>query len=161
HDLYEGLVVFGADGVLAGGSARSWDVSSDGKTYTFHLRPGLRWSNGDPLGAEDFVYSFLRLVDPSTKSPYAFTASPIRNASELAAGKGRRVEEIGVEAVRPDVVRITLNAPTPYFLAALTNACFEPVSTAAVERSAGSLDEPRTAITNGPYVLDAWFRGRA
>ena len=66
-DLYEGLVIFAPGGALTGGAAKSWEISEDGTVYTFHLRPGLHWSNGDALSAGDFVYSFRRLVNPATK----------------------------------------------------------------------------------------------
>ncbi len=113
----------------------------------FQLRPGLRWSNGDRLTANDFVQSFRRLVDPRTKSPSAFLAAPIQNGAAISSGTNRRVEALGVEAIGADVVRITLSAPTPYFLAALTNASFSPVHSKGL------------AITNGPYVLHEWSPG--
>lgn len=131
-DLYEGLIVFAPGGELRGGAAQSWDISPDGTVYTFRLRPGLRWSNGDSLTADDFVRGFRHLVDPSVKSPYAFLAAPVR----------------GIEAVANDVVRITLTAPTAYFLAALTSACFAPM-------------HPKGgAIGNGAYILEEWSHGK-
>jgi len=133
-DLYEGLVVFAPDGGVTGGAAARWDVSADGKVLTFHLRPGLRWSNGDPLTAAGFVRGYRRLVDPATHSPNASLAAPIRD----------------VEAPSADVVRITLVAATPYFLSLLTQACFAPLH----ERST-----PSRAVTNGAFVLDEWSRG--
>jgi oligopeptide transport system substrate-binding protein len=159
HDLYEGLVVYAPGGALAGGSAKSWNISPDGTIYTFHLRPGLRWSNGEPLTAEDFVYSFRRLVDPATKSPSATLATPVKNAEEISTGKNAKVEQLGIEAVGSDVVRITLSTPTPYFISALTNSCFAPVNRKAVVQSGGTLGQPQTSITNGAYLLDTWSPG--
>ncbi|MDE0856182.1 MAG: peptide ABC transporter substrate-binding protein, partial [Nevskia sp.] len=156
HDLYEGLVLFGPGGSVTGGAARDWAISADGTVYTFHLQRGLRWSDGEPLTADDFVYSFRRLVDPATKSPYAFLAAPIRNATEISSGKEARIDQLGIEAVDATIVRITLRAPTPYFLSALTNACFSPVNRRAVERSGGHLGDPRTLIGSGAYVLREW-----
>lgn len=159
HDLYEGLVIYAPGGGLAGGAAKSWDISPDGTIYTFHLRPGLRWSNGEPLTAEDFVYSFRRLVDPATKSPSATLATPVKNAEEISTGKNAKVEQLGIEAVGSDVVRITLRTPTPYFISALTNSCFAPVNRKAVLQSGGTLGQPQTSITNGAYLLDTWSPG--
>jgi oligopeptide transport system substrate-binding protein len=159
HDLYEGLVVYAPGGALAGGAAKNWSISDDGTIYTFHLRPGLRWSNGEPLTAEDFVYSFRRLVDPATKSPSATLATPVKNAEEISTGKNAKVEQLGMEGVGSDVVRITLSTPTPYFISALTNSCFAPVNRKAVVQSGGTLGQPQTSITNGAYLLDTWSPG--
>ena len=78
YELFEGLTTYTADGQVAPGVAKSWDISDDGTTYTFHLREDDKWSNGDPVTAGDFVYSWQRLVDPATASDYAPIASVIR-----------------------------------------------------------------------------------
>jgi oligopeptide transport system substrate-binding protein len=160
NDMYEGLVVLSPSSTVAAGAAKSWEISSDGRVYSFHLRPGVYWSDGDPLTAKDFVYSFRRLIDPHTKSPCGSLATPIKNADEIRSGKNPHVEQLGVEAVGFNVVRIELNAPTPYFLASLTNACFSPVSKKAVEQSGGELGGPRTSVSNGPYILSEWTHGQ-
>src|SRR5699024_10628639 len=77
RDLYEGLVISAPDGHIIPGDAKSWDISDDHRTYTFHLRPDARWSNGKPVTAEDYVYSLRRAVDPKTASPYANIHDPI------------------------------------------------------------------------------------
>src|SRR5262249_46473016 len=152
QDLYESLVVLSPTGELVGGAAESWTISADGTVYTFRLRPGLRWSNGDPLSASDFVRGIRRLVDSRAACPNASLASPIGNADEIRSGR-RRPEELGVAAVGATTVRIVLAAATPYFLTALTNASFVPLH-------ARSGAEPRRAIGNGAYVLAEWTPGR-
>ena len=86
RDLFEGLTRLDPAGKVIAGAAASWDVSADGKTYTFHLRPAARWSNGDPLTAHDYVFSMRRLVDPETAAAFAFFLSPVINAPEIIAG---------------------------------------------------------------------------
>jgi oligopeptide transport system substrate-binding protein len=87
RDLFEGLVNEAPNGDLIPGVAESWDISEDGRTYTFHLRDNARWSNGDPVTAHDFVYSLRRSVDPATLSNYGIMLRPILNAAEVIAGE--------------------------------------------------------------------------
>ena len=89
RDLFEGLTAVGPDGDAVPAAAESWTVSADGLEYTFRLREGLRWSNGDPVVAGDFVAGMRRLVDPATASPYAMVLEPVVNASAIVSGKGR------------------------------------------------------------------------
>ena len=86
-DLFEGLVTLGEDGQTVPGVALTWDTSADGKTWTFHLRKDARWSNGQPVTADDFVYAWRRQVDPATGSEYSQALAPIENAMDIAAGK--------------------------------------------------------------------------
>ena len=85
--VYEGLVNVGLGGGLVPGAAESWTVSADGKVYTFALRRNARWSNGDPVTAEDFVFGMRRGADPKTLSQYSFILSPIANADQVTAGQ--------------------------------------------------------------------------
>lgn len=87
RDLYEGLVGEAPDGRLIPGAAERWEISSDGKTYVFHLRQNARWSNGDPVTAADFAYGLRRCVDPATGSPYAEILAPIVNAKAIISGE--------------------------------------------------------------------------
>ena len=159
RDLYEGLVIFAPDGKIAGGAAQSWEVSADGLQYTFQLRPGLRWSNGEELTADDFVYSFRRLVNPATKSPYAFMAFPIRDAREISAAKDSAADHLGVAAEGPNRLKITLARPTPYFLTALTHPSFAPVNRKAIEQQGASFGKTGTLVGNGAFTLQEWTAG--
>ncbi len=104
----------GIDGDTIPGMATSWETSSDGKTWTFHLRKDARWSNGEPLTARDFVYTFRRLVDPATASEYAQALAPVENAMDIAAGKCR-AEKLGVESVDIQTLVIHLARRRPIF----------------------------------------------
>ena len=116
------------------GAAESWKVSDDGKVYTFNLRKGATWSNGDPVTADDFVYSFRRLEDPATAAEYASMLYVVKNAKEINEGK-KKPEELGVKAVDANTFEVTLNAPTPYFLEMLTHQANYPVHKANRSRS--------------------------
>ncbi len=137
RDLFEGLVTEAPDGQLVGGAAQRWEVSDDGLRYTFFLRGGLRWSNGEALAAEDFVYSLRRALDPATASPSAQLLAPI---AQLGA---------------PDAhtLQITLHAPTPYLPALLANPVAYPVHRASVERLGAAFTRPGKLVSNGAYRL--------
>ena len=85
YDYLEGLATYDVNGEITPGVATSWDISDDGLTYVFHLRDDSKWSNGDPVTAEDFVYSLRRAVDPVTASDYAPVLAPINNAEDIIA----------------------------------------------------------------------------
>ena len=151
-DLFEGLTSFDIDGNLIPGVARSWDTSPDGRTWTFHLRPEARWSNGDPVTAADFVYAWRREVDPKTGAEYAQSLAPLRNAMDIAIGKAP-VNTLGVTAVDPYTLLVTLENPTPYLLAVLADSYFQPVPRATVERWGDAWTQPAHIVSNGPFVL--------
>ncbi len=151
-DLFEGLTARGVDGRIIPGIASTWEVSADGKTWTFHLRPEARWSNGDPVTAEDFVYAWRREVDPKTAAENSQELTPIVNALAIASGKAP-VESLGVEAPDPHTLRVSLNAPTPYLLSLLTNPYMQPVPRATVERYGDGWTRPGHMVCDGPFVL--------
>ncbi len=152
-DLFEGLTAFAADGTVTPGAAASWDISSDGKTYLFHLRPGLIWSNGDPLTADDFVYSFQRAADPKTGSPYTTVLSPIVGLTDITAGKPAT---LGVDAPNPLTVRMRLTHPTAYLPGLLTIPVAMPVHRKTVETYGARWTQPEHFVGNGPFVLKEW-----
>ncbi len=155
RDLYEGLVSDGPKGELAPGAAESWDISSDGTVYTFHLRKNGKWSNGDPVTAADFVYSFERALDPKTGSKYTFILYPIKNAEEISKGKAAP-ETLAVEAVDPLTLKMTLRAPTPYVLGLLAHGAALPVHRASVEKFGAQMSRPGNIVSNGAYILKEW-----
>ncbi len=155
YDLHEGLLVFSADGQPAPGVAQSWEVSDDGITWTFHLRDNAKWSNGDPVTAEDFVYSLRRAVDPATASDYAPVLAPIKNAEAIIAGE-TAVDQLGIEAADGRTLKITLKAPTPYFLGLLVHHIAWPVHKATVEKFGDEWTRPGNSVTNGAYVISEW-----
>jgi oligopeptide transport system substrate-binding protein len=154
RDLFEGLTAYGPGGRVVAGQAESWTVSSDGKVWTFHLRPGLKWSNGDPLTAEDFVYSFRRLVDPVTGAPAAELAQPILNAAAIRKGEEKDLTKLGVTAPDPQTVEITLADPNPSLPQMLS--LLRPSNRASVEALGPEAFHPAKLVSNGAYRLVAW-----
>jgi len=114
RDVYEGLTTEDIDANVVPGMAERWEISEDGKTYTFYLRDNAKWSNGDSVVAEDFVVGMRRTVDPATISSYAQILDMIVNAPKIRTGELPK-EELGVKAISEKVLEIVLNAPTPYF----------------------------------------------
>ncbi|HEX7080991.1 MAG TPA: peptide ABC transporter substrate-binding protein [Gammaproteobacteria bacterium] len=155
RDLFEGLVNEAPNGDLIPGVAESWEISEDGKTYTFHLRADARWSNGDPVTAEDFVYSLRRSADPATLSRYSFVLAPIVNAEEITAGDVPP-SELGVRALDAHTLEIRLDNATPYFLGLLAHSATYPVHRPTVEQFGDEFTNPGNLVSNGAYVLAEW-----
>ena len=155
RDLFEGLMSEAADGTVIGGAAESWELSDDGKTYRFSLRPEARWSNGDPVTADDFVYSMRRSLDPATLSNYTFILNPILNAEEVAAGQ-LPTSEVGVRALDTHTLEIQLENTTPYFLGLLTHSASYPVHPPSVETHGNQYARPGNLVSNGAYRLEEW-----
>ncbi len=151
-DLFEGLVTLSEEGRTVPGVATSWETSADGKTWTFHLRESARWSNGQPVTAQDFIYAWRRQVDPATGSEYAQALAPIENAMDVAAGK-MPPDKLGVEAPGPHTLVVHLNAPTPYLLALLTNAYLDPIYEPAVKQWGDGWTQPGHMVSNGAFLL--------
>ena len=159
NDLFEGLITLDASDRPVPAAASSWQVSPDGLVYTFHLRPGLQWSDGSPLTAEDFVYGIRRVVDPASQSASTFLTFPIKNAEAISQGRIRDLGELGVQAVDPLTLRFTLVRPTPYWVAAMSHPKFLPVKRANVERYGAAFTQPGKLVSNGPFLLQDWTPG--
>jgi len=154
RDLREGLVIHDMKGEVVPGVAESWTMSPDGKTWRFKLRGNAKWSNGDPVKASDFVYSFRRIVNPETGAKYANLLFPIRNAEAIhKATAGSSIEALGVAAPDESTLEIALEQPTPYLLELLTHQSTLPVHPASVAKAAQEPGRPENWITNGPYLL--------
>lgn len=160
-NVMEGLVMLGDGDVVEPGVAEEWEVSDDGLTYTFHLRDDAVWSNGDPVTAEDFVYSFRRLADPATASQYNFMVETagIVNAAEVMSGD-MALEELGVTAIDESTFEVQLSTPVPYFIKVMSFPSFYPLNQAFVEEQGDSFGtSPETTLYNGAFVLSAWEIG--
>jgi oligopeptide transport system substrate-binding protein len=161
--LGEGLTAIDeATGEPVAAAAAGWDVSADGLRYTFHLRPEARWSNGDPVTAGDFVFSYERILRPGLASEYAYMLFPIRGAEDFNAGKSTDFATVGVSSPDPRTLVIELAAPTPYLLAIAAHQAWFPVHPPTILKF-GKIDQRGTAWTrpenyvgNGPYKLAVW-----
>ncbi len=152
RDLFMGLMIHNAKAELEPGAAESHTVSEDGKVYTFKLRQGAKWSDGSPVTANDFVFSWRRLVDPATAAEYAYMLAPVVNAEAITKGE-KKPDELGVKAVDDTTFEVTLNAPTPYFLEMLTHQSTYAVSQANVEKFGADFIKPGNLVSNGAYML--------
>jgi oligopeptide transport system substrate-binding protein len=155
RDLYEGLTSEAVDGAIVPGAAKSWDISADGKVYTFHLREDAKWSNGDPVVAEDFVAGMRRSVDPATGSAYSQILAPILNAKEVIAGS-KPPDTLGVEAVDDHTLVIRLVGPTPYLLGLLNHSASYPIHRPSLAKYGEQFSRPGKLVGNGAFVLTEW-----
>lgn len=153
HAITEGLTRNTA-GDVKPGIAESWDESEDGLTYTFHLRKDAKWSDGEPITAADFEYSWKRLVNPETASPYAFIGDCLKNGQAIEQGN-MDVEELGVKAVDDTTLEVTLEHPTSYFLSLIgSSGQYAPLRQDIVEKY--GTDFAATSEKNvysGPFVM--------
>jgi oligopeptide transport system substrate-binding protein len=158
RDLFEGLTRLDRDAAPAPAAAASWTLSDDGRLYTFRLRPDLRWSNGDPLVAEDFAAGMRRLVDPATASQYAQLVDVIENAADIVAGK-RPPESLGVSAPDDATVVLRLASPAPYLLGLLAHPACSPLHRPSLAKLGERFARPGEQVSNGAFVLTEWLHG--
>lgn len=155
RDLFEGLVIPAADGSLVPGAAERWEISEDGKTYRFFLREEGRWSNGDAVTADDFVFGLRRSADPATLSNYSMILSPIENADAVISG-AELPESLAVVAEDERTLVIRLKAPTPYFIELLTHSTTYPLHEPSLREHGSRFARPGNLVGNGAFVLDEW-----
>ncbi|MGC4375396.1 peptide ABC transporter substrate-binding protein [Fictibacillus sp. Mic-4] len=159
-NVFEGLYRFGKDDTPVPGVAKSHEMSKDGKVYTFHLNENAKWSNGDPVTANDFVYAWRKVVDPKTAAEYAYIMAPVKNANAIMT-KGNplygKVDKLGVEAIDEHTLKVTLEAPTPYFLGLTNFGPYLPQNEKFVKSKGDKYAlEADSLVYNGPFVLSSW-----
>ncbi|MCA0975918.1 peptide ABC transporter substrate-binding protein [Halomonas denitrificans] len=156
-DVYEGLVKKSPEGKVLPGMASDWQVSEDGKTWTFSLREDARWSDGEPVTAEDFVFGWRHLLDPANASKYAYMLYPLVNAREVNTGE-LALEELGVES-RDDgrTLVVQLNQSTPYFLQLLTHYTAYPQPQHTFEQYGKEYVDLEHIVTNGAFTPTEWI----
>ncbi|MDC9620257.1 oligopeptide ABC transporter substrate-binding protein OppA [Xenorhabdus sp. XENO-7] len=156
RDLFEGIVINGPNGEILPGVATHWE-NQDFKVWTFHLRKDAKWSNGDPVTAQDFVYSWRRLADPNTASPYAsyLQYAHIINVDDVIKGK-QKPESLGVKALDDHTFQVTLSEPVPYLVRLLIHSTMSPVHRATVEKYGDRWTQPQNFVGNGAYKLKSW-----
>jgi len=159
NGMYEGLTRKNENGDVEEGMASSWVVSDDGLTYTFTIRDGAKWSNGDPVTANDFEYAWKRALDPELKpevSAYAYQLYYIKGAEAYNMGEaGATADTVAVKALDEKTLEVVLNVPTTYFLGLLSFQTYFPVHQSVKDNEAWASDAS-TMITNGPFKIGEW-----
>lgn len=154
RDLFEGLVIHDMAGRTVPGVAERWTTSPDGTVHTFHLRTNAKWSNGEAVTAEDFVFSLRRIMAPDLGSKYANVLYPIKGAEAFNKSQpGATAEGIGVRAIDSRTLEITLERPTPYFLELLTHTTALPVHRGSIAQFGSAWVRPGNLVSNGAYRL--------
>jgi oligopeptide transport system substrate-binding protein len=152
RDLFTGLMSQDKDANVIPGAAESYTTSADGKVWTFKLRADGKWSDGSPVTANDFVFSWQRVVDAETASEYAYMLAPVVNAEDITAKK-MKPGDLGVKAVDDRTFEVTLKAATPYFLEMLTHSATYAVSKANLAKYPTDFSKPGNLVSNGAYTL--------
>lgn len=156
YALMEGLTSYDNRGKAQPAVAERWDISPDGRLYTFHLRNNATWSNGDRVTAHDFVYSWRRTLLPETASEYAYQLHYIRGARAFSKGELKDFKEVGVRAIDDLTLEVALDNPTPFFLDLCAFATLLPVHKATVEKYPDWSSNAAHHVGNGPFTLKDW-----
>jgi oligopeptide transport system substrate-binding protein len=151
-ELFEGLVTHNARDEIIPGVAASWTVDQTGTVYDFQLRPDAKWSNGDMVTPDDFVFAFRRLMAPTTGAPYANILYTLKNAEKINKGE-LPVEALGVRALDEHTLEIALEHPAPYFISQLTHFTAKPLHQKSLEAFGSDFVRPAHMVTNGPFML--------
>ncbi|WP_160034187.1 peptide ABC transporter substrate-binding protein [Paenibacillus sp. An7] len=159
--MYEGLVRTDSEGNVIAGVAEDWEISEDGLIYEFKLREDAKWSNGDAVTANDFVFAWKRVLDPATSPapPYSYQLYYISGAEEYNAGEITDFSKVGVKAVDEHTLRVTLKNPTPYFLGLTSFYTYYPVHQSVEDNDKWATNKD-SMITNGAFTLTQWTTGQ-
>lgn len=156
NNVMEGLIRLSNNAKATPGMATSWKESKDGKTWTFNLRKGAKWSNGDEVTANDFVYSWRRTVNPKTASEYAYLFSGVKNADQIVAGK-KAVNTLGIKADGKYKLTVTLERRIPYFKLLMGFYIFFPQNQKFVEKCGSKYGTAaKYVLSNGPFKMTGW-----
>ena len=148
------------------GVAEKWEVSEDGKVYTFQIRENAKWSNGDQVTSTDFAESYKRILTPALASKYAYMLFVMEGAEDYSTGKLKNFSKVGVKVIDKQTLQIKLNAPTPYFLSLLNHYTWFPVHISTVKKYDGltkrgsGWTKPENFVGNGAFNLKSWTLGR-
>lgn len=158
-NIFDGLVRYSSNDTPEPACAESWTVSDDGMVWTFHLRDGLKWSDGKPITASNFRDGFLRALDPETASPYAYYAFFIKNGEAFYNGKVSR-EDVGLHAPDDKTFVIELQYKNPLMLEYLAFALFQPARMDIVNEAPRAwAARAETLTSNGAFMLQSWRHG--
>ncbi|MFX3634116.1 MAG: ABC transporter substrate-binding protein [Candidatus Pristimantibacillus sp.] len=153
--IYEGLTRKNENGESVEATAEKIEKSEDGKTYTFTIRKDAKWSNGDPVTANDFEFSWKRALDPATGSTYAYQFYYIVGAQDYNEGKVKNADGVGIKALDAQTLEVKLNSPTPYFLSLTSFYTYYPSHQSVKDNAAWAADAA-TIIGNGPFKMSEW-----
>lgn len=159
-NIMEGLVEEGPDLKPVPALAESWTISADGKTYTFQIRKNVKWTDGQPLSAQQFVDSWLRLLSPASKSNYADFLFGIVNAEAFHKGKIKDPDLVGIKALGPNSLEIKLRQPLPYFIHIPTFWVTFPIRMDLIKKFSSSWANSRNLVTLGRYKLKKWEKNK-
>lgn len=155
-NVFESFYRLGKNGQPAAGLAKSGTVSKDGKTWTFKLRSNAKWSNGEKITAQDFVYSWRRTINPKTASPYAYLFSGIKNADEIIAGK-KDPSSLGIKALNQETVQVKLNRPIAYFKVLMAYPLFGPQNENFIKKAGKKYaTSSKYMLYSGPFKITGW-----
>ncbi|MBC8589010.1 peptide ABC transporter substrate-binding protein [Paratissierella segnis] len=153
---FEGLMKLDQEGHVASGMAEDYKISDDFLTYTFTLRDGIKWSNGDPVTAEDFEFAWKRAIDPELAADYAFQiADYVKGGNAYLSGEGS-LDDVAIKALDDKTLEVTLEAPTAYFLELTAFYTYYPVNKNVVEANPDWAKSADTHVSNGPFYLTEW-----
>ena len=153
----EGLVKLDKNGEMIPGIAEKWEKSEDGKTWTFNLRKNAKWSNGDPVTAKDFEYSWKRTLDPATASTYGFIMYDIKGAKDYNLGKVDNADNVGIKAIDDYTLQVELVRPVHYFDRLMFFKSFLPQNQKVVEKFGSEYGTSHDKVVyNGPFTLSNW-----
>ncbi|WP_260320063.1 MULTISPECIES: peptide ABC transporter substrate-binding protein [Peribacillus] len=152
---FEGLTKKTEEGKIVPGNAESWKISEDGLKWTFKLKEGLKWSNGDPLTAHDFEYAWKYALKPETAADYAYQLYYLKGGEAYNSKKGKE-EDVGVKATDDLTLEVTLEKPTPYFLDLTSFYTFYPIDKKVQEENPKWALDAKTHVSNGPFKLTEW-----
>jgi oligopeptide transport system substrate-binding protein len=158
-DFLEGLMAEDIKAEPIPGQAESYTLSDDGLVYTFKLRPGITWTDGVPVTAQDFEFAFRRLFDPKEANEYAYLQYPIKNSAKIAAGEITDFNELGVKALDDTTLEITLESPTPFFLKMLCHFTSYPLPRHVLEKHGADWTKVENLVANGPFKIVEWVPG--
>ena len=152
--MFEGLTRLDENNIPVPGMAEKWDISPDGLVYTFHLRDA-KWTNGDPVTAEDFVFAWLRLLNPGTAAEYSYQAFYVKNGEKYNAGEVT-ADQVGVKAIDAKTLEVTLESSTPYFMSLTAFPNLYPLNKKVVEADEKWNTKIETLVGNGPFKIVNW-----
>ena len=156
NNIMDGLTKFSMEHKPEPALAESWEISEDGKTFIFKIRDGVVWSDGVPLKAQDFVYSWHRILNPETAGDYAYFLFDLKNAEEYNSGKIDDFSKVGVKAIDDNTLLVELKRPATYFPSVVSFMSTFPLREDIIKKHGQRWTEPKNIVTIGPYKLTKW-----